>query len=489
MTEIARAAILGGGVIGAGWLARLIENGVEVRVHDRDPEAGRKIAAVLDNAERAYGKLTQAPRPAKGGWRLFGSVAEAVEGAGLVVEAVPERIELKHRVYAELEEANIDGIVASSTSGYKPTELQTAMRHPGRLIVAHPFNPVYLLPLVEVVAGERTDPAVVERAMAFYPTLGMKPVRLRREIDAFIADRFLEAVWREGLWLVRDGIGTTEEIDDCIRYGFGLRWAQMGLFETYRLAGGEAGMRHFIAQFGPALHWPWTRLTDVPELTDELIDTIAAQSDAQSGARSIRELERMRDDNLVAIMQALKANSWGAGQVLADWERRLFDRGAAKPEGDLSRPIRTVERAVPADWTDYNNHMNEAKYLQCFADATDALMRVIGADADYIAGGLSYFTVETHIRHLGEARTGDPIAVETQVLAGQGRKMHLFHEMRHGDGRLLATGEHMLLHVSLETRATCEPAPQVRARLEEIAALHGRLPRPEGAGRAVGQGR
>ena len=489
VTGIARAAILGGGVIGAGWLARLVENGVEVRVFDPDPEAARKIGAVLANAERAYARLTLAPRPAKGGWRLAGTVAEAVDGAGLVVEAVPERIELKHRVYAELEEANADGIVASSTSGYKPTDLQAQMRHPGRLIVAHPFNPVYLLPLVEVVAGERTDPAVVDRAMAFYPVLGMKPVRIRKEIDAFIADRFLEAVWREGLWLVQDGIGTTEEIDDCIRLGFGLRWAQMGLFETYRLAGGEAGMRHFIEQFGPALKWPWTKLMDVPELTGELVEAIAAQSDAQSGARSIRELERIRDDNLVAIMQALKATGWGAGRVLADWERRLFDKGAVKPADDLSRPIRTVERGVPADWTDYNNHMNEARYLQCFADATDAFMRAIGADADYVAAGMSYFTVETHIRHLGEARAGEPITVDTQVLEGRGKKMHLFHAMRHGEGRLLATGEHMLLHVSLETRASCEPAPEVRARLEEIAALHAALPRPEGAGRAIGQGR
>jgi carnitine 3-dehydrogenase len=481
-----RAAILGGGVIGAGWLARLIENGIEVRVFDPDREAARKIAAVLENAERAYARLTLAPRPAKGGWRLAGSVAEAVDGAELIVEAVPERIELKHRVYAELEAANAGGIVASSTSGYKPTDLQATMRHPGRLLVAHPFNPVYLLPLVEIVAGERTDPAVVDRAMAFYPTIGMKPVRIRKEIDAFIADRFLEAVWREGLWLVKDGIGTTEEIDDCIRYGFGLRWAQMGLFETYRLAGGEAGMRHFLAQFGPALKWPWTRLTDVPELTDELVEAIAAQSDAQSGARSIRELERIRDDNLVAIMQALKATGWGAGAVLADWERRLFDRGAARPERDLARPIRTIERTVPPDWTDYNNHMNEAKYLQAFCDATDAFMRVIGADADYIAGGLSYFTVETHIRHLAEARAGEPITVDTQVLAGQGKKMHLFHAMHNGDRRLLATGEHMLLHVSLETRATCEPAPAVRTKLEKIAALHAALPRPAGAGRAVG---
>ena len=300
MTTLRKAAILGGGVIGGGWLARLIENGVEVAVYDPDPEAGRKLGDVLANADRAYAKLTMAPRGAKRNWKLVGSVAEAVKDAELIVEAVPERIDLKHKVYGQIEAANADGIIASSTSGYKPTDLQKPLAHPGRLIVAHPFNPVYLLPLVEVVAGARTDGAVVDRAMALYQWLGMKPLKVRKEIDAFIADRFLEAVWREGLWLVKDGIATTGEIDDAIRFGFGLRWAQMGLFETYRIAGGEAGMRHFIAQFGECLSWPWTKLTDVPELTDELIDTIAAQSDEQSGAHGVRDLERIRDRNLVA---------------------------------------------------------------------------------------------------------------------------------------------------------------------------------------------
>jgi carnitine 3-dehydrogenase len=265
----------------------------------------------------------------------------------------------------------------------------------------------------------------------------------------------------------------------------------MGLFDTYRVAGGEAGMRHFMAQFGPCLTWPWTKLVDVPEFNDELVDLIAGQSDAQSGHIPIRQMERIRDDNLIAIQQALKANDWGAGKLLAEYEQRLFDRGAGAPAVlDLAKPIRTTARAVPPDWTDYNNHMNEARYLQAFADATDAFMRLIGCDADYIGAGGSYFTAETHIRHLGEARVGDPIVTDTQVIEGKGKKMRLFHELRHGgDGRLLATAEHMLIHVSLDTRAASEPAPAVRAKLEEIAALHAKLPAPEGLGRAVGQPR
>ena len=148
----------------------------------------------------------------------------------------------------------------------------------------------------------------------------MRPLVLAKEIDAHIADRLLEAVWREALWLVRDGIATTEQVDDAIRYGFGLRWAQMGLFETYRLGGGEAGMRHFLRQFGPALAWPWSRLTDVPELDETLIETIAQQSDAQARGQDIETLERLRDQNLVAILRALKSVDSAAGAHLNEWE-------------------------------------------------------------------------------------------------------------------------------------------------------------------------
>ncbi len=171
----------------------------------------------------------------------------------------------------------------------------------------------------------------------------MKPLILRKEIDAFIADRLLEAVWREGLWLIRDDVASTEELDDAIRYGFGLRWAQMGLFETYRVAGGEAGMRHFISQFGPTLSLPWTKLMDVPELNEELIEKIVAQSDAQSGMHSIRELERIRDDNLVAIMQGLKLHDWGAGALLKEYEERLYEKahsGIVASDPDLSETLR-----------------------------------------------------------------------------------------------------------------------------------------------------
>lgn len=313
------AAAIGCGVIGAGWVARLRIRGVDVRTYDPSPQAQQILSEVHDNALRAWSELGLEPSPnAIGSLRLCESIEDAVAGAEFVVESVPERLELKHTTLLAIDAAtDPTAIIASSTSGFRPSQLAKPLAHPERLIVGHPFNPVYLLPLVEVVAGERTDPAVTDRAIEIYRALGMHPLRVRAEIDAHIADRLLEAVWREALWLVNDGIATTEEIDDAIRYGFGLRWAQMGLFETYRIAGGLGGMRHFIGQFGECLSWPWTKLMDTPELTDELIDTIAAQSDAQSGQYDVRELERIRDKNVAAILLALEKNNWGAGQTIA----------------------------------------------------------------------------------------------------------------------------------------------------------------------------
>jgi carnitine 3-dehydrogenase len=325
MAAIKQAAIIGGGVIGAGWISRLIENGINVTVYDPALDAAEKVDAVLANSRYAYGKLTSAPRCSEGSVTFCASVADAVSGAELIVESVPERLDIKQSVYAEIEaSASDNAIIASSTSGIMPSDLQAKMNNPQRLLVAHPFNPVYLLPLVELVGGKQTTMDTIQRASSIYSSVGMHPLHVKKEIEAFIADRLLEAVWRESLWLVKDGIATTQDVDDAVRFGFGLRYAQMGVFDTYRVAGGEAGMRHFMAQFGPCLKWPWTKLMDVPEFTEELVDLIAGQSDEQSGHMTIREMERIRDDNLIAILHGLKGNNWGAGKTLANYETQLL---------------------------------------------------------------------------------------------------------------------------------------------------------------------
>ena len=176
---IQQAAIIGGGVIGAGWLARLIENGIDVKVYDPDPESARKINAVLENSRAAYAKLTMAPRLTEGSIMHCDSLAEAVSNAELIVESVPERLDIKQSVYAEVEQsASKDALIVSSTSGIMPSDLQAKMQHPERMLVAHPFNPVYLLPVVEIVGGKQTSQDSVDRAMMIYAGIGMKPVHI-----------------------------------------------------------------------------------------------------------------------------------------------------------------------------------------------------------------------------------------------------------------------------------------------------------------------
>jgi carnitine 3-dehydrogenase / betainyl-CoA thioesterase len=316
--------LLGAGVIGAGWAARFLLHGIDVRVFDPDPRSEEHVRSAVENARRAYATLITAPLPAEGALTYAGSPEDAARGAGFVQESVPERQELKRDLLAAAGAVTPAGVViASSTSGLLPSRLQDGVPHPERVVVGHPFHPVYLLPLVEVCGGAETSPGAVTSAEDVYRAVGMAPLLVRKEIDGFVADRLLEALWREALWLVADGVATAGEIDDAIRLGAGLRWSFMGTFLAYRMAGGDAGMRGFLEHFGPALQWPWTKLIDVPDLTPELIDRVTAQSDAQAAGRSLADLEHERDDCLVAVIQALRSCDAGAGAVLAAHEARL----------------------------------------------------------------------------------------------------------------------------------------------------------------------
>ncbi|MCC5986697.1 MAG: carnitine 3-dehydrogenase [Pararhodobacter sp.] len=486
---MAKAAIIGGGVIGGGWAARFLLNGWDVAIFDPDPQAPRKLDAILQNARASLPALSDLPMQAEGQLRFADTLAEAVAGADYIQESVPERLEMKHRVYAEIQRTAPNTPLGSSTSGFKPSELQDGARNPAAIFVAHPFNPVYLLPLVEIVPGPAHDAALIERVKGLLRDLGMFPLHLRMEIDAHIADRFLEAVWREALWLVKDGIATTEEIDEAIRMGFGLRWAQMGLFETYRIAGGEAGMKHFMAQFGPCLSSPWTKLMDVPEFNDALVDLIASQSDAQSGHHTIGELERIRDGNLVGFLRVLKERNWGAGKVLNDHDARrksAMPAASTGPEPDMAAPLVLTQMQVLPGWIDYNGHMAESRYLFAASETSDALLRLIGADMTYVGGGHSYYTAESHITHLGEARLGDDLTGSVQVLGADDKRLHIFVTIaRHKVP--VATIEQILLHVDMKAGRTCPAAPAVLDRLLPIRDAHATLPRPAQAGRHVGE--
>ncbi len=490
-----KAAVIGGGVIGGGWAARFALHGWQVSIYDPDPGAAGKLEQVLANARRALPQLADVPMPDEGAVQFADTLEEAVAGADWVQESVPERLKIKHQVMSKVQQhAPGEAIIASSTSGFKPSQLQVGCEQPERVIVAHPFNPVYLLPLVELVGTAACDRAMLERAATILRELGMAPLHINKEIDAHVADRLLEAVWREALWLINDDIASTEQVDDAIRFGFGLRWAQMGLFETYRLAGGEEGMAHFIRQFGPALKWPWTKLMDVPELSDALVNKIASQSDAQSGAYSIRELERIRDDNLVGFLRVLKDRRWGIGEHLSAHDARLAAQlDPQAPHGEVRaqerpNPIHTLSCRVLPAWIDYNGHMTEFRYLQVFAEASDVLLLRIGMDPAYVESGCSYYTVETHIMHIDENAVGAEMYVLTQVVHADEKRLHVFHQLlARADDRLLATGEHMFLHVDREQGKSCPAGEAIMQHLRPLAQAHKGLEKPELAGRYVGQ--
>ncbi|WP_444437210.1 L-carnitine dehydrogenase [Pseudomonas sp. A6] len=318
ITEIKTFAALGSGVIGSGWIARALAHGLDVVAWDPAPGAEAALRQRVANAWPALQKAGLVPGASQERLKFVDTIEECVRDADFIQESAPERLDLKCELHAKISAAaKPDALIGSSTSGLLPSEFYADATHPERCVVGHPFNPVYLLPLVEVVGGEKTDPAAIQAVIAVYRSLSMRPLHVRKEVPGFIADRLLEALWREALHLVNDGVASTGEIDDAIRFGAGLRWSFMGTFLTYTLAGGNAGMRHFMAQFGPALQLPWTYLP-APELTESLIDKVVEGTSEQQGNRSIAELERYRDDCLLAVLGAIKDTKARHGFAFVD---------------------------------------------------------------------------------------------------------------------------------------------------------------------------
>ncbi|MDR5776107.1 MULTISPECIES: L-carnitine dehydrogenase [unclassified Caballeronia] len=303
--QVRQFAALGAGVIGSGWVARALAHGLDVTAWDPAPGAQAQLRANVANAWPALERVGLAKGASQDRLRVVETVEECVADADFIQESAPEREELKLALHERVSRAaKADAIIASSTSGLLPSDFYARAVHPERCVVGHPFNPVYLLPLVEVLGGELTSGDAIDTAMSFYASIGMRPLRVKKEVPGFIADRLLEALWREALHLVNEGVATTGEIDDAIRYGAGIRWSFMGTFLTYTLAGGEAGMRHFMQQFGPALELPWTKLV-APTLTDELIDRVVDGTSRQTNGRGIKELERYRDDCITSVIEAI----------------------------------------------------------------------------------------------------------------------------------------------------------------------------------------
>jgi len=297
---------IGAGPIGAGWAAYFLAQGYKVHsyIHSLDEEAA--LRALIENAWISLTALGLAEGASLDNFSCGNDLAAAVADAQFIQESIPENIQLKQGLYeklGDLVEANV--VIASSTSGLSMTDIQAKCATPNRTVVGHPFNPPYLLPLVEIVKGEKTDSKALDWLVEFYKVAGKAPLVLRKEIPGFIATRLQEAIWREALHMVDNDEATVEEIDFAITNGPGPRWALMGPCLTFHNGGGEGGMAYNLDQFGPALKLPWTRL-EAPELTTELRNKMVDGCVEEAGDNDYITLSRARDEGLVAIRNALK---------------------------------------------------------------------------------------------------------------------------------------------------------------------------------------
>ena len=313
MTQI---AIIGTGVIGTGWCARLIANGHKVKAWDPAKNFGDRLQSEMKRLWPILKKSGMTEGSSIFNLSICTTLAEACVEADLIQESVPEDIEIKKTIHHEIDSVSRQkALIVSSSSGLLPSEIQSDLSHPERFVIGHPFNPVYILPLVEIVGGSKTSTKTIKDVKDFYKSMGMYPLEVRKEIEGYLSDRLQEAQWREILHLVKDGVANTQELDDAIIYGPGLRWAMMGTCLTFHLAGGDAGMRHMLEQFGPALKLPWTKL-EAPELTEDLIERLVEGTQLQAGDKTIDELGELRDSCLIEIIQALKKYQIGAGRLL-----------------------------------------------------------------------------------------------------------------------------------------------------------------------------
>ena len=302
--SIARVAVIGAGTIGASWAAYFLSRGLTVSVWDPAPSGEAFVRRFI---QRVWPTLQElgAPASTPGELTFHTDPATAVAGAQFVQESAPERTDMKRALFATLEDAlPPDVVVASSSSGLMMTDLARDLRTAERFAIGHPFNPPHLIPLVEVVGGERTAPETVALCMAFYRHIGKHPIHLRREAPGHLANRLQSALWREAVHAVAEGVATVADVDAAVAYGPGLRWALMGPHLTFHLAGGEGGMAHFMEHLGPANEVWWRSLgqpTLTPELQRALIEGVADEAKGQD----VPALAAQRDALLVALLQTI----------------------------------------------------------------------------------------------------------------------------------------------------------------------------------------
>ena len=306
MAKIKKVAVIGTGVIGAGWIIRCLAHDKIVYAFDRDLNLKKKLIIEIKRTWPHVKKLFNKKKLNLENFKYLTSIKETLRDADFIQECVSENYALKTKLMTTISKyAKPNAIISSSSSGLLPTRIYSKCKNPERALIGHPFNPVYLLPAVEIVPGKKTSTKCLNQAKKFYKSISMNPILVKKELPGYLSDRLQEALWREGLHIINEGYATTEDLDRAIEDGPGLRWSLMGTFLTFHLAGGKAGMKHMLKQFGPALKLPWTKLK-APKLTKNLSLKIISGTKNQSKGKSVSMISNIRDEYLVELQMMRK---------------------------------------------------------------------------------------------------------------------------------------------------------------------------------------
>ena len=303
---IKKIAVIGTGVIGSGWIVRFLAHNKKVIAYDKDIRLKKKIIKEIKRTWPYVRKLFNKKKLKLKNFKYVTSIKEALKDAEFVQECAPENYKLKTKlmeIIGKYSKPNV--IISSSSSGLLPSRIYSKCKNPSRTIIAHPFNPVYMLPGVEIVPGKRTKKNFLKKAYKFYKSISMNPIMIKKELPGYLSDRLQEALWREALHIVNEGYASTKELDRAIEDGPGMRWSLMGTFLTFHLAGGNAGMKHMLEQFGPALKLPWTKLK-APKLSNKLSNRVIAGTKKQARGKSVAEISKIRDEYLLNLQKMRK---------------------------------------------------------------------------------------------------------------------------------------------------------------------------------------
>ena len=302
-SPIDKIAIIGTGVIGSGWTLRLLAKKKEIYVFEPSIKQKKFLLDEIKRTTKSLKNFYKISTISTKKLYFKKTIRDAVKDVDLIQENVPENEKIKKKIVKEISKwSKPNAIIASSSSGLLPSRIQSACKNPARFVIAHPFNPVYLLPLVEIVKGEKTKLDFIKKSEIFYRSLGMIPLIVKKEVEGYLSDRLQESMWRESLHIINENIASTDDLDKAIIHGPGLRWSLMGTFLTFHLAGGKKGMRHMLNQFGPSLKLPWTKLK-APKLTKKLSNRIIKGTKKQSKGKSIKELTTIRDNFLIDLLK------------------------------------------------------------------------------------------------------------------------------------------------------------------------------------------